>query len=384
VARVEGIGVTDFGGPPHEPDDGALPEQTGIDPATEPRASRRHQRTASVRRRRHVVLGALGLIVVLVLAALTWYELESHALGPAGRAEIVQIKSGESVSAVAASLSEKQVIGSTLAFHLYDLVHGDPTVTAGTYQFHQNQTFSQVRTLLAGGPNVSSVTVNAGLTLHEIAQRVGDLPGLSGSNFRQLALNGSVTSPFSPPGSHNLEGLLGSGTYMVLPGETNTTLLESMVSRLDRQAAAAGLTAESAAALGLTPYQVITTASVVEKEGYYPKNMPDVARVIYNRLTTGTPLQMDSTVLYALGQDGGPVTPQDLKLHNPYNSYLNTGLPPTPICSPSPIALSSAVQPPPGGWLYFVVVDKSGTEAFSVTFAGQLANEKLAQSRGVG
>ena len=86
-----------------------------------------------------------------------------------------------------------------------------------------------------------------------------------------------------------------------------------MVQRFDHDATAAGLSTASAAALGMTPYQVITAASIVEKEGYYPVNMPDVARVIYNRLAQGTPLQMDSTVLYALGQDGGPVTRQDLQ-----------------------------------------------------------------------
>jgi UPF0755 protein len=178
--------------------------------------------------------------------------------------------------------------------------------------------------------------------------------------------------------------MLGTGTYLMLPGETDATLLQDMVTRFDQQAEAAGLTTASASALGLTPYQVITTASIVEKEGYIFKNMPDVARVIYNRLAAGTPLQMDSTVLYSLGQDGGPVTPQDLQLHTPYNTYLNAGLTPTPICMPSPQALSAAVHPPAGGWLYFELVAKDGTEAFSDTFAEQLANEKLAQEHGVG
>jgi UPF0755 protein len=129
---------------------------------------------------------------------------------------------------------------------------------------------------------------------------------------------------------------------------------------------------------------VISAASIVEKEGYYFKNMPDVARVIYNRLANGTPLQMNSTVLYSLGQDGGVVTAKDLALQTPYNTYLNTGLTPTPICSPSPQALSAAVHPPAGGWLYFVLVSKNGTEAFSDTYAEQLANEQLAKERGVG
>ena len=156
-----------------------------------------------------------------------------------------------------------------------------------------------------------------------------------------------------------------------------------MVQRFDRDAQATGLSTASAAALGLTPYQVITAASVVEKEGYYPVNMPKVARVIYNRLAQGQPLQMDSTVLYALGQDGGPVTSTDLKIQSPYNTYLNKGLPPTPICMPSTAALDAALHPPPGAWLYFVLVQKDGTMAFSDTYAEQLANEKLAQSRGL-
>ena len=121
----------------------------------------------------------------------------------------------------------------------------------------------------------------------------------------------------------------------------------------------------------------------MEKEGYIPVNMPDTARVIYNRLANDLPLQMDSTVLYALGQDGGPVTSQDLQIQSPYNTYLNNGLTPTPICMPSQDALNVALHPPAGAWLYFVLVQKNGVMAFSDTYAEQLANEKLGQSRGL-
>ena len=223
-----------------------------------------------------------------------------------------------------------------------------------------------------------------GLTLAEVAAQVDGLPGHAPGAFTRAATSGAVHSEFSPAGSDDLEGMLGTGTYLVLPGESDTTLLTDMVSRFDTQASAAGLSTASASALGLSPYQVITAASIVEKEGYYFKNMPDVARVIYNRLANGTPLQMNSTVLYSLGQDGGVVTAKDLALQTPYNTYLNTGLTPTPICSPSPQALSAAVHPPAGGWLYFVLVSKNGTEAFSDTYAEQLANEQLAKERGVG
>jgi len=197
------------------------------------------------------------------------------------------------------------------------------------------------------------------------------------------ANSGAVHSVFSPPGSNNLEGMLGTGSYLVLPGESDVTLLRLMVARFDRDAQAAGLSVASAAALGMTPYQIITVASVVEKEGYHPtSNMPYVARVIYNRLAQGLALQMDSTVLYALGQDGGPVTEQDLKIQSPYNTYLTKGLPPTPIAAVSEASLRAALAPASTPYLYYVVIDKQGDHAFSTTLDEQ--NQNIAKAKAAG
>jgi UPF0755 protein len=345
-------------------------------------AVRRHRHAR--RKPRRLLLSIVGALVLIVVAFVAWYEVEIHSSGPLGSREVIEIQSGDSVGSVVGKLSADHVIGSSLAFRIYDVLHGSPTLVPGHYALRQNQSISGVRAILDGGPNVLAVTVNSGLTLHEVAQRVDDLPGHAVGDFARIAASGAVHSTFSPPGSNNLEGMLGTGTYLVPSGESDTTLLVAMVRRFDAQATAAGLSTASAAAFGLTPYQVITAASIVEKEGYIPKNMPDVARVIYNRLSAGTPLQMNATVLYSLGQDGGPFTSSDLSLPTPYNSYLHVGLTPTPICSPSPGALTAAVHPPAGSWLFFVVVKKDGTEAFADTFAEQQANEKLAQQRGVG
>jgi UPF0755 protein len=230
---------------------------------------------------------------------------------------------------------------------------------------------------------VFPIDIPAGFTVSETAERVGQLPGHDAAAFANLATGGTVRSPWQPSGSNNLDGLLGTGTYEVLPGETNTELLEDMIDRFDADANSLGLTA-GAAKLGLTPYQVITMASIVQKEGVIAKNLGPVARVIVNRLANDMPLQMDSTVLYSEGRDGGTVTAADLKLVTPYNTYLNKGLTPTPICFPSHAALAAAIDPPPGSWLYFVVVQKDGTEAFADTFAEQQANEALATQRGLG
>jgi UPF0755 protein len=344
------------------------------------RAERRQQRLL----RRRIIAGIGGIILVVVLAFVFWYEVNSHALGPAGRREVVHVTSGESLSSIASTLATEHVIASTFAFRISNLVHGSPTVIPGDYSLRQNETYAQVRSVLAAGPNIYEVTIHSGLTLGEVAAQVDGLPGHASGAFAKAAASGVVRSQFSPAGSDNLEGMLGTGNYLVVPGESDTTLLAAMVHRFDAQATAAGLSTSSAAALGYSPYQVIIAASIVEKEGYIPKNMPDVARVIYNRLADGTPLQMNATVLYSLGQDGGPVTQHDLQLQTPYNTYLNVGLTPTPICSPSGDALRAAVHPPAGSWLYFVLVKKDGTEAFSDTYAEQLQNEHLADSRGLG
>ena len=156
-----------------------------------------------------------------------------------------------------------------------------------------------------------------------------------------------------------------------------------MTKRFVKQAASVGLT-PSTTYQGLNAYQLVIAASIVEKEGYYPVNMPKVARVIYNRLARGGPLQMDATVLYYLGKDGGTVTPAMLQTQEPYNTYLNTGLTPTPICAVSTIAMRATLHPPAGSWLYFTLINEDGQMAFSTTFAQQLQEERLAESRGIG
>ncbi|HEY6472897.1 MAG TPA: endolytic transglycosylase MltG [Acidimicrobiales bacterium] len=372
----EGPRTPPSGQPVVEPPDPEAPE-------SEERQERRARRRAQVRRRRRIIAVVGGALLVVILGFVLWYELEANALGPPGKHVIVTVKQGESTDSVISTLSQKGVIGSSLAFRISDVIHGTPTVEPGSYAMRQNQSFSEVRALLAAGPNIYPVNVVPGFTLSEVAQSVGEIPGHTPATFEKAASSGAVHSVFSPPGSNNLEGLLGTGEYLILPGESDLTIVKDMVTRFDGDATKAGLSTASAAALGMTPYQVIITASIVEKEGYYSFNMPKVARVIYNRLARGTPLQMDSTVLYAIGQDGGPVTSHDLQIQSPYNTYLNTGLTPTPICMPSPEALAAAVNPPQGSWLYFVLVQKNGVMAFSDTYAEQLANEQLAKSRGL-
>ncbi len=307
---------------PFDPESGAPDDEEALDAdeqATPTRAERKKLRSARVRRRRRIVAVVAGALLVLVLAFALWYELEANALGPAGRQVVITVHDGESTDSVIDALSQNGVIGSSWAFRFSDVFHGAPTAIPGSYALHQNQTFSEVRAILAAGPNIYPVDVLPGYTLNEVGAQIDSLPGHVEGGFRAEASSGVVHSAFSPPGSNNLEGMLGTGTYLILPGEKDVTIVQDMVQRFDHDAEAAGLSTASASALGLTPYQVIIAASIVEKEGYIPVNMPDTARVIYNRLANDMPLQMDSTVLYAArpgrwaGHVAGPADPVALQ-----------------------------------------------------------------------
>jgi UPF0755 protein len=324
----------------------------------------------------------LVVLVGLVVWGVLWYEGEANPASQ-GPATVVTIPDGASASGAAGALERAHVIGSSLALRIYFVLHGTPVIDPGGYLLPEHSSFSKVRAALGRGPDVFAVGVVPGFTIDEVASRVGSVPGHSKAAFTALATSGAVRSPYAPAGVHSLEGLLGTGTYRVLPGESDTTLLQQMVDRFDTTAQAVDLES-GAAALGMTPYQVVTVASIVQKEGVYSQNLAKVARVVYNRLARTMALQMDSTVLYSEHRDGGPVTSADLALDTPYNTYLHEGLTPTPICFPSQASLQAALHPAAGSWLYFVVVQRDGTEAFADTFAEQLANEQLAKSRGLG
>lgn len=330
---------------------------------------------------RATVVGLCAVVIGLLAGAFAWYE-GTIGGSPGGARTIVDVPAGSSMSAITARLASQGVIGTSIGFRIYLVLHGTPVVRAGGYELRKHEDFGSVLARLTKGPNVFEVNIPPGYTVYETAAQVGQIPGHDESSFLSLATSGNLHSPFQPPGSTNLDGLLGTGTYIVLPGETDQTLLEQMVTRFDTEATGVVL-AQGAAALGITPYQTVIVASIVQKEGVYSENLNKVARVIYNRLARGMPLQMDSTVLYSEHRDGGPVTGADLALDTPYNTYLHAGLTPTPISFPSLASLRAALAPAPGSWLYFVVVSKDGTEAFSDTLAEQHANEQLAKSRGL-
>jgi UPF0755 protein len=177
-----------------------------------------------------------------------------------------------------------------------------------------------------------------------------------------------------------LEGLLVPGRYNVPPGATAVDVLRGLLTtstaRLEEQGLVSG-----ARGIGTSPYEVLTIASLVEKEAITP-DMPEVARVIYNRLGAGRRLELDSMVNYPLDLQALRTTAEDRARPGPYNSYQVAGLPPTPIAAPGPDAIAATLEPAQGDWLYFVRCQSDGTSCFAETYQEHDANVQEARANG--
>jgi UPF0755 protein len=334
------------------------------------------------RRALRVVLACLTAFLVLVAAASVWLNFQVNPPGGPGSRVTINLPAGSSYSGVADTLAHNGVIGSSTLFRLYVRVHGAGTVQAGTYELRKHESYGDVVGTLGRGPTLDRLAITSGTTVADVAAKVGQLPGHSAAGFLAAANSGSVRSAFEPAGTTSLEGLIHPATFSFPRGTDDLSMLRQMVADFDAQATADGLD-QPAPQLKITPYQAVIVASLIEREAKVPEDLGRVARVIYNRLARNQPLQLDSTVVYALGGHVSTLSTADLGIASPYNTYRLPGLPPTPIAIPSEASLRAALSPTPGPWLYFVVVSPDGSEAFSTTLAEQNHNIALAHQRGL-
>ncbi|MGW1214491.1 endolytic transglycosylase MltG [Streptomyces sp. NPDC002499] len=170
----------------------------------------------------------------------------------------------------------------------------------------------------------------------------------------------------------NPEGYLFPATYPLAEKATPESLLSYMVDTANKKFNGAPIAA-GAQRNSMNVYQAVTIASIVQAEAATKADMGKVARVVFNRLERGMPLQMDSTLNYALNRSTLRTTSDDTRIDNPYNSYMRMGLPPTPIDNPGEDAMRAALSPTPGDWLYFVTV-KPGDTRFTADFAQHQRN----------
>jgi UPF0755 protein len=318
-------------------------------------------------RRGRIVLGVLAVLVVVGLGAGVWVLRQVNPAGGPGAKVAVDVAPGTSAAVVAARLDAKGVITSARIFRLYlKLTGGAGAIQAGEYELRTNLSMGEARAALRRGPSIlfQKLTIPEGLTLDQIADRVGALPGRSRDRFLAAAKSGTVRSKWQPPGNNNLEGLLFPDTYLVTDKEDEAAIVRRLVGRFDQVADEVGL---GSAPSDLGPYQLVVAASLVESEAKVDEDRPLIASVIENRLQKGMRLQIDATVLYALGEHKTRVLYKDLEVDSPYNTYRIDGLPPTPISATGRASLEAMLHPPKTTFVYYVLADKNGKHAFATT-----------------
>jgi UPF0755 protein len=267
----------------------------------------------------------------------------------------VQVPRGASFGQVADSLAVKDIISWSPLFRIYARVTGDAgRVRPGTYAFKRNTSWGRVLDdLTAGRVLTARVTIPEGWDLRGIAPRVASITGIHQDSVLELLADPALADSLGIPGP-TLEGYLYPATYTFPLSPPLDTVVRAMVQRYR----SAWTPARDAAAdsIGMTERQVVTLASIVEKEAKRAEEMPMIAAVYHNRLRIGYPLQADPTVQYALGTHRERLlyAAIDSARGNPYNTYTNPGLPPGPIASPSERAMDAVLRPAQNDYLYFV------------------------------
>ncbi|MFC6285814.1 endolytic transglycosylase MltG [Nocardioides sp. GCM10027113] len=354
-------------------------------PVEEPAAET--YQTGGRRRKRRGLPGCIAVLVALAIVVgggyiavsrgLQWVEdrfadPEDYA-GPGTGKVTVEVAEGDTSTVICRSLKDEDVVASVDA--CIAAANADPDaagIQVGFYQLKKQMAAADAIDVLVDPSNIvtNSVTIPEGLRVVDIVDILADETDFGAAQFEKV-LSSPKKLGLPAYADGNPEGYLFPSTYAFGPKDKPADMLRAMVERWEQAAADVDLEAR-AEALGFTPHEMMTIASLVEAEGR-GDDMPKIARVIYNRLEgdeTNGLLQIDATVNYAANQELGAVpTTEDLELDSPYNTYKNPGLPPGPIEAPGEEAMQAAVQPAEGGWYYYVTVNlATGETKFAETY----------------
>lgn len=344
------------------------------------------------------VLVVLAVLVVLGLAAAgaaawwAWGQVDSPYRGFAGDAAMVVVEPGTPSVHILDQLERRGVIVDSRLARLYmKLVLGDPPLQAGEYRFEGAAPLPQVLDKLVRGDVVDhAVTIVEGLTLEETAEALADA-GFGEHDALLAAMRDPAPIADLDPEAETLEGYLFPSTYRFRRGTSEEEVVHTMVATFRRaweneiEPLLAELEREAGGGEGprRSVRELVTLASLVEKEAKIEEERPQIAAVYANRLEVGMGLYADPTVIFALKQEGrwdGNIRREDLRMDSPYNTYRHAGLPPGPIASPGLASLKAAARPADITSLYFVSRN-DGSHVFADTLAEHNRNVDRWQRR---
>lgn len=302
-------------------------------------------------------------------AAGTWILLVMHSLSaPVGGNNkiVVEIGRGKSMREIADELEAHGVIKSAEYFSYVGKKKGlAAKIQAGEYELSSDMTPDQVlQTITSGKVVTRRFTIPEGFTLDQIARKLDRIGVVSEADFIEAAGNTSISSSWIKPSPKNLEGLLFPETYTYAKSDDAKSIVRMMCAGFER---VFGPIWESRNRdIGISRYEAIILASIIERETAANEERAMVAGVFMNRLRMNIRLMSDPTVIYGIPNFNGNLTKADLQTPTPYNTYMNAGLPPGPICSPGAASLRAAVKPAKTDALYFVARG-DGKHQFSAT-----------------
>jgi UPF0755 protein len=332
------------------------------------------------------VIAALAAVWAITRSTDAIPDVAPYSPAPTPGASVVQVRidAGMSPERIAQMLEEAGVIESAAHFRVMASFLGyEGNLQAGDYEFTPDTpVLIALRRIRLGETVENRITVVEGRRLEEIADALAEF-GISREVFLAEAFVRNFNYPFLEglDGNQRLEGYLFPATYPVRSDDTPRSMLEKMLTAFQENLPADVYARANRA--GLSLHQVITLASIVEREARVPDERPIIAQVFLSRLQLGIPLEADPTVQYALGFDSTSVrqhgywkqglTEADLQYDSPFNTYLHDGPPPGPICSPGADSIEAVLSPADTGYLYFVA-RPDGSHAFAETFEEHLQN----------
>jgi UPF0755 protein len=304
--------------------------------------------------RRKLLFAVPVLLLLLIGFSFSWFLF----IPPSKTAlsKVVYIKRGMSLRKVSELLEKEGVIRNRLLFIGFASCLGKKSkIKAGEYEFNTRMLPMQVLDNLGKGQvKRHLVTIVEGTTLAQIGQLLGDLNIVGKDTFLQkTASKGFISSLGLPPSAvPSLEGYLFPDTYYLIREMEPEEVIQIMVNQFKKTVGAelAVRTAHST----LSEREILILASIIEKETPLPEEKPLISAVFYNRLRIGMPLQSDPTVIYGIKNFDGNLKKEHLLRPTPYNTYVNPGLPPTPICNPGKDSILAALSPAAVPFLYFV------------------------------
>ncbi|HWM19563.1 MAG TPA: endolytic transglycosylase MltG [Ilumatobacteraceae bacterium] len=383
------------------------PTDWEVDPWDSPAASGSVER---LRRDTRAVKWAVWIVMVVVVVLVLvagrigwWYVKQINPEGTPEAPVSFTVNDGDTLESVSERLEAQGIIVNAGVFRWYVEEKGGLELTPGYYQLRPADHIGNIVGTLRTPPaeTYTKITFPEGFTIAQMAARLAEsTERMTAAEFVTAANEPAVVSTFRPAGVTSLEGLLFPDTYQVSNGENEAQVVERMVSLMERVGLQEDLEA-GAADLGYTPYQILIIASMIEREAKLPEDRAKIARVIYNRLGPFSPypqLQIDATLLY--NQDPALSIGELRQIDTPYNTYMYSGLPPTPIANPGRASIHAALHPapnPPSGdpvcqelpdptncpIYFYVLANEDGGHVFAVTPEQHERNVAAARAAGL-